>query len=210
MTAPDGSSAPPPASASASAAPLHDDRVAPDLVAVIEGLVDDAARYPSNRDVVRRLEWLIETLIRRGQLSPTSKQLINRIKGEASVVRLAVVADKRAIVSTERDCASLLHLCKGRCCAMDVSLSAADVAERALTWDLERPYLLRKNPAHGYCACLDDGGRCTVYDDRPGTCRSFDCADDPRVWLDWDNKIPAPLAWNLVPPEAWPATVAAT
>ena len=61
-----------------------------------EGLVDDAARYPSNRDVVRRLEWLIETLVRRGQLSPTSKQLINRIKGEASVVRLAVVADKRA------------------------------------------------------------------------------------------------------------------
>lgn len=180
-----------------------DEQVAPALVKVIEELVDDLTAAPSDRNVVRRLEWLIEALIRRGHLTDSNRSLLRRIRGEASVVRLAVYPDKRAVPSTERDCASLLHLCKGRCCALDVSLSAGDVAERKLEWDLQRPYLLRKNPAHGYCACLDDGGRCTVYDDRPGTCRDYDCADDPRVWQDWEQKIPAPLPWLLVPPEEW-------
>ncbi len=181
-----------------------DEQVPPELVGILEGLIDDAARYPSNRDVVRRLEWLIENLVARGFLSRTNVGLIHRIKGEASVVRLAVHQDRRAVRSTERDCASLLHLCKGRCCALDVKLSAEEVRSQDLPWDLERPYLLQKNPAHGYCACHDDAGHCTVYDHRPGTCRAYDCADDPRIWSDWDRKIPAPMHWSLVPPDGRP------
>ena len=182
-----------------------DERLAPELIAVIDDLSEHLGRDPSNRDVVRRLEWLIEHLVRRGHLSPTSATMVNRLRGEASVVRLAIYEDKRAVPSTERDCASLLHLCKGRCCALDVKLSATDVAEGTLPWDLHRPYLLPKNPARGYCACLDDGGGCTVYEERPGTCRAYDCADDPRVWLDWARRIPAPMAWSLVPPERFAA-----
>jgi Fe-S-cluster containining protein len=194
--------------AAAAAEPAGDEQVTPELLAVLEDLAGHLGRDPSNRDVVRRFEWLVEHLVARGYLSRTSATMVNRIRGDASVVRLAVYDDKRAVPSTERDCASLLHLCQGRCCSLDVKLSAADVGDGKLPWDLQRPYLLRKNPASGYCACLDDGGRCTVYDERPGTCRAFDCADDPRIWLDWDRKIPAPMAWFLVPPPTFAAPAA--
>lgn len=203
MSEPDGPPSPPRSGALAPSLVPEDQRVAPELVRALEEMVDDVARRPFSRDLIKRLEWLIEILIVRGHLTRSHAKLINRIKGDASVVRLAVYRDKRAVQSTERDCATLLPLCKGRCCAMDVSLSEEDLAEGKLTWDLHQPYLLRKHPDHGYCGCLDGAARCTVYDDRPGTCRDYDCAHDPRVWLDFDNKIPAPMPWFLVPPEEW-------
>ena len=173
------------------------------LVRAVEELVDDVARRPFSRDLIRRVDWLLEILVDRGYVTPSHAASMRRIKGDGSVVRLALYQDKRAVESSDMDCASLLPLCKGRCCAMDVSLSAEDLAERVLEWDLSQPYLLRKNPAHGYCACLGGDGRCTVYEARPGACRSYDCRDDPRVWLDFDNKVPAPLQWFLVAPEQW-------
>lgn len=186
-----------------------DQQVAPDLVRVLEGLVDDATRPGADREVARRLEWLIESLVLRGHLSPAHRSLLHRIRGDASVVRLSVVPDKRAVPSKDRDCASLFHLCKGRCCAMEVSLSEEDLAGGRLRWDLQRPYVLRRDTSHGYCANLDQAGRCAVYEDRPAMCRSYDCANDPRVWEDWERKLPAPLPWLLVPPDEREATAAA-
>jgi hypothetical protein len=108
--------------------------------------------------------------------------------------------DKRAIASPDLDCASLLPLCKARCCSMDVSLSAEDVREGRVPWVLSAPYLLPKHPTTGYCACMTATGACTVYDDRPGTCRVYDCRHDARVWVDFERRIPAPLAPGLTPP----------
>jgi hypothetical protein len=42
-------------------------------------------------------------------------------------------------------------------------------------------------------------GGCTVYDDRPGTCREYDCREDKRVWIDYEKRIPAPLAPEMQP-----------
>jgi hypothetical protein len=39
---------------------------------------------------------------------------------------------------------------------------------------------------------MDDTGACTVYAQRPGACRAYDCRHDPRVWIDFDARIPAP------------------
>ena len=89
-------------------------------------------------------------------------------------------------------CEELLPLCKGRCCRFHFSLSLQDVAEGVVDWELDRPYQARKR-ADGYCAhtCPDTLG-CTVYEHRPAVCRTYDCRADSRVWLDYENRIPAP------------------
>ncbi len=69
-----------------------------------------------------------------------------------------------------------------------------------LAWDLDRPYTIPRNP-NGYCSNLDDDARCRVYDERPGDCRHFDCRTDPRVWLDFEQKLPAPMPERVIPLE---------
>ena len=180
----------------------EDQRVAPDLLRAIQQMLDDVARRPYSKDLTTRLEMLIDVLVMRGHLTAGHQRLLGRVKGgDASTVRLSVFADKRSVPSSDVDCATLLPLCRGRCCAMDVSLSAQDVAEGKLEWDLNQPYLLRKNPEHGYCAHIDEHRNCSVYDERPGTCRAYDCRRDPRVWIDYEQRIPAPLPWHLEPPD---------
>lgn len=177
------------------------DADAGEMRAAIEQLVDEVARRPYNDDLIRRLEWVIDVLVLRGHLTAGHRRLVDRMKGgEGGAVRLTAFPDKRALVGPAIDCASLLPLCKGRCCAMDVALSAEDLAEGTLRWDLHQPYLLRKDRTTGYCGCLGRDGGCTVYADRPAVCRVYDCRKDPRVWIDFEQRIPAPLAPWLVPP----------
>lgn len=83
-----------------------------------------------------------------------------------------------------------------------VSDLMSDLADRTLAWDPSQPYLLRKDPVHGYCVHQGGDGACTICDERPGTCRAYDCRQDPRVWSDFERRIPAPLPFHLVPPEA--------
>lgn len=199
MTDDPSSAAPPPSPPSPPAA----GQVPPDLVQTLEELVEDVATQPSSVELGQRLETLVGLLIARGHLHAGHARMLRRIKGvEASTVRLSVIPDKRAVPSPDIDCASLLHLCKGRCCALRVTLSEQDLAERELEWDLQQPYLLRRDPEHGYCSYLGVGGKCGVYEARPATCRSYDCRTDPRVWIDFEQKLPAPVPWHLIP-EAW-------
>ena len=178
---------------------MSDDRaVKPDVVRAIEEMAQHVARRPFSRDLIHRLEWLVELLIDRGYLEPAHRALVNRTRGDGSVVRLSLYPDKRAVTSLDPGCAERLHLCHARCCAMDIALSAEDLREGLLTWDLEQPYLLRK-AAHGNCEHLDGDGRCGAYEHRPGACRAYDCVDDPRVWLDYERRIPAPMPWWLIP-----------
>ena len=183
-----------------------DQQVAPAVLETLTKLVDDvaaAAGTPAGPELAERLETLIRLLIERGHLAPAHGALLRRIRAAApGVVKLSMVTEKRAIASPDVDCASLLHLCKGRCCAMAVSLSEEDLRDRRLAWELQQPYLLRRDPDHGYCSYLGEHGRCQVYEDRPATCRQYDCRRDPRVWRDWEAREPAPLPWHLVP-EAW-------
>jgi hypothetical protein len=172
------------------------DELPEDLVAELTGLVDAVAARPDHADLARRLEWLIDALVMRGQLPASYKQLVKKINGDRSTVRLAMFRDKYAVESADIDCASRIPLCKARCCTFAVTLSAQDVAERVLPFDIMEPYVLPKRP-DGRCACMNDDGACTVYAHRPGACRAYDCRHDPRVWVDFEARIPAP-----VPPTA--------
>jgi Fe-S-cluster containining protein len=95
----------------------------------------------------------------------------------------------------EVDCAGLMHLCRGRCCKLHFPLSFQDLDEHVVQWDYQRPYRIRQRKEDGYCVhSSTETHFCTVYEHRPGICRKYDCRNDHRIWIDFENKIPAPMA----------------
>ena len=101
--------------------------------------------------------------------------------------------DKHAVTSPNIDCASLMHLCKARCCRLTVALDFQDLDD-GLRWEYTRPYELRRRP-DGYCVYSEPKTfRCDVYTKRPSVCRSYDCRNDARVWESFEDKKPA--AWR--------------
>jgi len=86
------------------------------------------------------------------------------------------------------DCEDRLHICKAACCALAYPLSVSDI-NNGMRWCLARPFMNARE-ADGYCIHLDrDTFRCTIYDQRPLVCRKYNCRDDRRIWLDFDNMI---------------------
>lgn len=154
------------------------------------------------------VERLIEVLVGRELLTEGHQRLLKKIseraaRPEAPVVKLRVFSgDKYEIEGPDIDCASLVHLCRARCCSLDVKLTRQDVEEGQLEWKVDEPYVLAK-AEDNYCAYLADSGGCGAYDIRPATCREFDCRDDARIWFDFENKIPAPygVVREYEPPE---------
>jgi hypothetical protein len=166
--------------------------ISTDLAGELSALAETLAARDDHADVAARLEWLIDLLILRDQLPASFRRLADKVKGEGerSVVRLASFRDKYAIASPDIDCAARIPLCGARCCSFEVTLSAQDVAERTVPFDVLRPYALPR--AGGRCVCMNDDGACTIYEHRPGACRAYDCRRDPRVWIDFEARIPAP------------------
>jgi hypothetical protein len=162
-----------------------------DLVGELTALAESIGARDDHADLAARVEWLIDTLIIRGQLPAAFRQVAAKIRsqGDRSVVRLATFRDKYAMAGPEIDCAARIPLCGARCCSFDVTLSAQDVVE-GLPFDLLQPYALPRD--NGRCVCMADDGGCTIYERRPGACRAYDCRHDPRVWIDFEARIPAP------------------
>ena len=89
----------------------------------------------------------------------------------------------------EVDCEARMHICKAVCCSLPFPLSAAEIEAGDVRWDLGHPYVIRQN-ADGYCTHNQrDTGRCDVYHKRPGVCRGYSCAEDTRIWSDFDNMV---------------------
>lgn len=177
----------------------------PELAADLQRLVADLAGRADHGDLAARLEALIDLLVVKGVLTDEHRAWIAELQGERNHVKLSSDGDKHAVISPDVDCAALLPLCKGRCCSFNVTLSREDVLEGKLRWELRDPYALPKHPTTGYCCNMRPDGGCTAYHDRPATCRSYDCRSDPRVWLDYEQRVPAPLAPHLIPLGEWPA-----
>jgi hypothetical protein len=162
-----------------------------DLAAELARLAEHVATRDDHADIAARLEWLIDMLILRGQLPESFRRLAAKVHGGGrSGVRLAVFRDKYAVPSPEIDCEARIPLCGARCCSFDVTLSAQDVVERSVPFDISQPYAMPR--ANGRCVCRNDAGACTIYERRPGACRAYDCRHDARVWIDFEGRIPAP------------------
>ena len=176
------------------------DEIDPKLQALIEKLAADLPNLPDNDEASRRFEWLLDALILRGQLPQSFKRLAAKIQADRGTkIRLSLVTDKYTVESPDIDCATRLHLCGARCCSFEVALSPQDIREKVVPFEIDRPYLLPRDPQTKKCACMDDKGACSIYEQRPATCRTYDCREDARVWIDYEARIPAPLPASIRP-----------
>ena len=87
------------------------------------------------------------------------------------------------------NCAERVHLCKAVCCKLNFTLTPGEVRSGKVKWDRRFPYLIAHGE-DGYCAHLDHGKGCNIFEDRPALCRRFDCRTDGRVWKDFEGMVP--------------------
>lgn len=90
------------------------------------------------------------------------------------------------------DCRERINLCHGACCRIPFALSKQDIREGIVRWQLGQPYLIAHGK-DGYCEHLDRKTfGCSLYASRPVPCRAFDCRQDNRIWMDFENMIVNP------------------
>lgn len=154
-------------------------------------------------ELTASLHALLETLAATGALPPEAieayeaRRRLARAEALArprspSLPILGEAPDKYALTGLPQiDCAARLQLCHARCCTLLVPLSPQDLDERIVRWDYGRPYLIARRE-DGFCAHSEPGTcRCTIYENRPAPCRTYDCRGDTRIWRDFDKRIPA-------------------
>ncbi len=160
------------------------------------GSMDDRDREVNELRAV--LDTLIEILVAKETLNEGHKRLFDKLRqrvglSQRHVVQLKTEANKHSVEGPDIHCADRLHLCQARCCQLSVTLAVEDLEDGIFEWEWEEPYVLKRG-ADGYCLKIDSKtGGCTCYDQRPGTCRRFDCRQDRRIWIDFEKRIPAPL-----------------
>ena len=87
------------------------------------------------------------------------------------------------------NCDERIPICGGICCKLSFALSQAEVEVGRVRWDLGQPYYIR-HEADGRCTHQDrDCHRCGVYADRPAVCKGYSCANDTRIWKDFDKML---------------------
>lgn len=146
---------------------------------------------------------LMELLIERGIISVEELDERKREVGQRLVEKLVEKGMGVALTKDETDkyayagqvqidCASRLPLCRAACCRLSFALSAQDLEEGIVKWDLGRPYMIRRS-TDNYCHHLDRGAcGCGIYAARPLVCRSYDCRQDTRIWQDFEQRITSP------------------
>jgi hypothetical protein len=184
------------------AASADQDSVRADLVAAVRHLHYMAMQTKHDLlDVTSKLLALIEAMLASGQLDLRdfeARQARLREKETARIrelvhVQVADQVDKYALENLpEIDCAARISLCKARCCTFTFALSFQDLDEGIVQWNYARPYQIRAKP-DGYCVHFEPGsGGCGVYANRPAACRTYDCRNDKRIWIDFERRLPAP------------------
>jgi hypothetical protein len=162
---------------------------------VIESLRDDllrlAARVVALGDELEQRDAAAAAVVEAAE----PKALLRiRYADEGTPQRLALgpPIDKYRVVASAPPCAELMPICHARCCKLSFALSTQDLDEGVVRWEHARPYLIRHRPGDGRCVHNDASGGCSIHAQRPAICRSYDCRNDPRVWIDYERRIPAP------------------
>jgi Putative zinc- or iron-chelating domain len=154
-------------------------------------------------ELAAALDAMVTVFQLRGELGPGHLRMLERVRRHVSVavepaLALDRTADKYAVAGVDIDCDARMPLCHGRCCSADIALSEQDLREGKLAWRIREPYYLPK--VDGYCANQDRStGGCGAYAQRPAQCRTYDCREDARIWIDFEARIPAPLPPGLTP-----------
>lgn len=86
------------------------------------------------------------------------------------------------------DCTARMPVCHAVCCMLKFALTADEVEQGEVKWDIGHPYLIRGD-RDGYCVHNEPGGNCGVYEHRPRVCRRYSCVNDDRIWTDFDAMV---------------------
>jgi hypothetical protein len=187
--------------------------------AVAEGLLCTHSRINTNTrktlEAASFLYALVELLAEKGLISVqelderkrvVGKRLAEQFRQNGNGVMLQDPEyDKYTFEQeVEIDCAGRVHLCHAACCRLPFALSKQDIREGVVHWDLGQPYLIAHN-GNGTCGHLDpEAHACGVWARRPVPCRAFDCREDKRIWLDFENKVINPQIYR----DDWPGCLA--
>lgn len=140
---------------------------------------------------------LIDLLIQNGnikeeELTDVTKKVREEMieKGEIAHAGVQLRIDNKGDkVFTPVNCEERMHICNAICCKLDFALSAQEVEGGKVKWDLGQPYHIRHKKS-GFCVHLNEKkGCCSVYNNRPKVCSKYSCANDQRIWKDFDNMV---------------------
>jgi Fe-S-cluster containining protein len=144
------------------------------------------------------LYGLADLLVRRDVISAddltaavdkTGRELVEAGRRASVDVAIRVDGDAPTVPADAIDCDARIPYCKAVCCRLRWALTAEEIENGPVKWDLGRPYFNRHN-ADGYCHRIDpDTYGCTVYEQRPAPCRQFSCKGDGRIWKDFDAMV---------------------
>jgi Fe-S-cluster containining protein len=141
------------------------------------------------------LYGLIDSLLEKGvldkeQLEECVKKVRNETlsKKEHFHAEIAIRNDKsKGEKSIPVDCRKRIHICKAVCCRLNYALSVEEIESGKIKWDLGQPYFIR-HQLNGYCSHFDpEKASCSIYSERPEVCRKYTCANDKRIWKDFEN-----------------------
>lgn len=153
-----------------------------------------------SQEAIAVLQALVNVLLQKGVISkndllaPMEEARKEIEAAPVPRVRMAEMGDKYAETENiEIDCEARIPYCHARCCSFRFFLTKQDLDEGVARWDYGNPYWI-KQASDGYCVHSETKTRaCTIHSQRPHVCRKYDCRNDPRVWLDFDKMIPAPM-----------------
>jgi Fe-S-cluster containining protein len=148
-------------------------------------LAQEANRADQNEAIVR---GLVELLIQREVVTPEELvAAVDAVRTETDIgIAIRVDREGSELVGTPVDCASRLPVCHAVCCRLRFPLTVEEVESGLMKWDLGRPYFNRHG-ADGYCHQIDgETLGCGVYEQRPAPCRQYSCAEDARIWKDFE------------------------
>ncbi len=145
------------------------------------------------------LYGLIDTLIEKGMITQDEvAQATGKVRQEMEEkgqtigpgIALRVDgSDDRKVNFVQVNCAERYHICKAVCCKLHFALTVEEVESGKIKWDLGEPYYIRQE-SKGCCHHLNQNtNQCSIYEDRPGICRSYSCANDERIWKDFENMV---------------------
>lgn len=145
------------------------------------------------------IELLIEKgLLTEAEVNERKNKVVDRLAEKFRDEAMGVFLQKPEIDKYEFhgaapiDCENRIPLCKAACCRLRVALSRQDLEEGVVKWDLAHPYLIARG-GDGYCSHLQRGScHCGIYEKRPVPCRGYDCRNDKRIWLDFENRVVSP------------------
>ncbi|MDH3974168.1 MAG: YkgJ family cysteine cluster protein [Deltaproteobacteria bacterium] len=143
------------------------------------------------------LYGLLDTLIAQDLLDKKRfEETVKKVRDETLQKKehfhacIAISEDNNGEASHDFDpvnCEERLGICKGICCKLNFALSIDEIESGKIKWDLGQPYFIRQN-TNGYCYHLDlEKHCCSIYADRPKVCFKYSCANDKRIWKDFEK-----------------------